>query len=225
MILDLVTPLLQAIAYILLLVVLITYYIKAFRQPQLRHFWLLLALAMTMNFIANIVWIIHFVNTQNALAEISVIDLFYVAAYILIGFALWSYPRVLGRQVWLWVGIAMSLAVVVIFTLYFGHVASNDRGTFINFIIFAGYPILDAGLITLAWLRYRDSSNTRWAGVALLVAIAITSSGLADAVELTGYLSTPLLGGILQNFFWILRHSLMLVAALRVRQPSDVLEE
>jgi hypothetical protein len=221
---DLVAPLMQAVAYILLLIVLTIYYIKAFRQPQMRRFWLLFALAMTMTFMGNVAWIIRFAITQTALDQISAIDLFYGVSYILIGFVIWSYPGVLGRRVWLWVGIVMSLAAAVIFAIYFGHVAPNSQGTFASFIIFAGYPILDSGLVTLAWMRYQAARDTRWAGIALLVAMAITSYGLANTIELAGYLFNPLLGGVLQNFFWILRHVLLLIVALRVRQPADVLE-
>lgn len=221
---DLVAPAMQAIAYLMLLIVLIVYYVRAYQQPGLRRFWLLLAFAWTMNLIANITWIIYFAETQSALSRITLIDLFYVTPYILIGFALWNYPRVLGRSTWVWIAVAMSLALGVVIAIYFGYVITQSKGTLFNFIIYAAYPILDAGLIALAWVRYNAARNTRWAKIALLLACGVTSYGLANGIELTGYVTTPILGGFLQNFFWIMRHVFMLMAALSVHKSSDVLD-
>ena len=225
MLLDLVAPAMQSITYIMLLIVLIVYYVKAFRQPQLRRFWLLFALASTMSLLGNIAWIIHFAVTESALSRISSIDLFYVTSYILIGIALWTYPARVQRRVWPWIAGAMSMALLVVVAVYFGYVAVREKGTLVNFMIYAAYPILDAGLITLAWMRYGSVRGTRWERLALLLACGITSYGVANTVELTGYVSTPILGGFLQNFFWIMRHVFVLMAALSVRAPSDVLEE
>ncbi len=225
MLLDLVAPAMQSITYVMLLIVLIVYYLKAFRQPQLRRFWLLFALASTMSLLANIAWIIHFNVTQSALSRISAIDLFYVTSYILVGIALWTYPTALSRRVWLWMAGAMSLALLAVTAVYFGDAAAREKGTLVNFIIYAAYPIFDAGQITLAWMRYGSVRGTRWEKLALLLACGITSYGLANAVELTGYVSAPILGGFLQNLFWMLRHVFVLMAALSVRTPADVLEE
>jgi hypothetical protein len=225
MIFDVVSPVMQALAYILLLAALVTYYIKAFHQPQLRRFWLLFALAMTLTFIANIVWIVRFVVTQSPLDAISVIDLFYISSYILIGFALWSHPQVLRARVWLWVAAAMFITALLIFAVYLGYVADSDKRNFSNFIIFAAYPIFDAGLITLAWIRYKMESGTRWAGIALLLACAVTSYGLGNSIEVIGFVFAPVMGGFLQNLFWILRHVFVLLVAISVRKPSDVLND
>lgn len=225
MILDLVAPIMQGIAYIMLLLVLIVYYMKAYSQPQLRSFWLLFAVALSMNLIANIGWIMNFTVTQSPLSTVTWLDIFYIIPYLLIGFALWSYPTSLSRRVWLWVGVAVVLALALVVVLYFGQVVPQHRGTFLNFIIYAAYPILDAGLIVLAWARYRAARGTSWAKIALLLACAVTSYGLANTIELTGYVLTPLLNGFLQNFFWILRHVFVLIAALSVRNPSDLLDE
>jgi hypothetical protein len=222
---DIVSPVMQAIAYMLLMIVLIVYYLKALRQPQLRSFWLLFALALTMNLLGNIVWIIRFIVTQTALDGISVVDLFYVASAILTGVALWRYPRVLNGRVWPWVVFAMSAAAFAVFFIYFGYVAPNQHGTFFNFIIYAAYPILDAGLITLAWIRYKSARGTRWTKITLLLALAITSYGLGNAIELTGYVLSPVFDGFLQNFFWILKQVLFLIVAFNVRESSDVLDE
>jgi hypothetical protein len=219
---DLVTPGMQAVAYILLLIVITTYYIKAFRQPELRRFWLLFAVAWTMNLIANIAWIIRFMVTQKPLDALSFIDIFYVIPYLLIGIALWRYPVILPRRTWLPVWIALFVSTSMVLALYFGYAVPNGRGIFSYFINFALYPILDAGLITLAWIRYRAAQDTRWTKIALFLACAVTSYGLGNTLELAGHVTAPVLGGFLQNFFWILRHVLLLMAAFVVHQPSDV---
>lgn len=223
--LDLVSPTMQAIAYCLLLIVLITYYIKAFLQPQLRSFWLLFALAWTMNLVANIGWIIHFANTQSILDRLSWIDLFYVIPYILIGIALWLHPKPLQNRVWIWVGIAIFVAATVVLGFYFGYVSPVVQRAFANFIIYALYPILDAGLIVLAWIRYQAARGTGWGKIALFLACAITSYGLGNSIEVIGFVFAPVLGGFLQNFFWTLRHVFVLLAAISVHRPSDVLNE
>lgn len=224
MTLDLVSPIMQAIAYVMLLIVITAYYIRAYRQPQLRRFWLLFALSWTMNLVANIAWIMHFTITQSPLDALSWIDLFYITPYILIGIALWIYPIPMQPRAWLWVGIAMFTATFCVFFLYFGYVQPESQRAFANYINFALYPILDAGLITLAWIRYRITEDTHWGKVALLLACAVTSYGLGNSIEVIGYVFAPVLGGFLQNFFWILRHVLVLMAAISVRKPSDVLD-
>src|SRR5690349_1324809 len=119
MTLDLVSPIMQAIAYVMLLIVITAYYIRAYRQPQLRRFWLLFALSWTMNLVANIAWIVHFTITQSALDTLSWIDLFYITPYILIGIALWIYPMRMQPRAWLWMGVSMALATLCVFFLYF----------------------------------------------------------------------------------------------------------
>jgi hypothetical protein len=225
MYLDLVSPTMQAIAYCLLLIVLAIYYIKAFRQPQLRSFWLLFALAWTMNLVANIGWIIHFANTQSVLDRLSWIDLFYVTPYILIGITLWTYPKPLQSRVWLWVGTAILVAATIVLGFYFGYVLPVGQRAFANFITYALYPILDAGLIVLAWIRYGEARESHWGKIALLLGCAVTSYGLGNSIEVIGFVFAPVLGGFLQNFFWILRHVFVLLVAISVRKPSDVLEE
>ena len=225
MALDLVSPIMQVIAYVMLLIVITTYYIRAYRQPQLRRFWLLFALSWTMNLVANIAWIAHVAMTQSALDTLSWIDLFYVTPYILIGIALWVHPAPMQQpRIWLWMGIAMLLAILCVFSLYFGYVLPESQRAFVNYINFALYPILDSGLIVLAWIRYQNTRDTHWGKIALLLACAVTSYGLGNSVEVIGYVFAPVLGGFLQNFFWILRHVLVLVAAISVHKPSDVLD-
>lgn len=71
MTLDLISQTLEGVGYLLLLVVLTALWIKSARQPVLRRFWILLALAWTMNLLGNIAWIMHDLVTGTELDNFS----------------------------------------------------------------------------------------------------------------------------------------------------------
>ena len=223
--LDLFSQLLQGLGYILLLVVLAFFCVNAARQPELRRFWILLALAWIMNLLGNIAWIVHDLVTGVPLASFSSVDIFYVSHYVLIGFALWFHPTALPRRAWLWIGVAMLVVNTIIWVFYFPPVMALQKGAWTDFLGYAMYPVLDAALITLAWLRYRASRQSSWARVALLLFCSMTSYGLANTLNLSEYAFSAFTGGILPNLFWILTDVFMLVMALglqkRVFKPDS----
>lgn len=223
--LDLVSPYMQGVSFLALLVALITCYIKAYQQPQLRRFWLLFAIALTMNFAGNISWIFMYTATGDSLNVFTIIDLFYVTSYLLIANALIIYPTPMSQPPGSRVAISMTITALTIGVVYFLHILDGSiRGTFISLLMYCIYPVLDVGLIALAWLRYNDTRGTPWAKISLMLALAMTSYGLADSIELVGYLLSPILDGFLQNIFWMLRHLLILSMTLIVKKASDVID-
>jgi glucan phosphoethanolaminetransferase (alkaline phosphatase superfamily) len=210
---DVISQVLQALGYLLLLVVLTVLWIKAARQPDLRRFWILLALAWTMNLFGNIAWIIHDLVTGTELDNFSLVDFFYVSHYVLIAAALWRYPASLPRRAWLWIGAAMLLVNAVVWAIYFGPLMALKNGLWTDFLGVAMYPVLDAGLIALAWLRYRAERRSTWNRVTLFLFCAMLSYGVANTINMTSYVFSLNAGGLPQNLFWILTDVFILTVA------------
>lgn len=211
---DLISQILQGLGYVSLLVVLAYLGMNAARQPELRRFWILLALAWTMNLLGNIAWVVNDLVTGVQLDSFSSVDIFYVSRYLLIGSALWFYPIALPRRAWLWIGTAMLMVNAIAWMVYYPPIMTLQKGPWTDFLGYAMYPILDVALITLAWLRYRASRQSPWARVALLLFCSMASYGLANTLNLSEYAFSAFTGGVLQNLFWILTDVFVLVMAL-----------
>lgn len=220
---DLISQILQALGYLLLLVVLTYLWIKAARQPNLRRFWILLALAWTMNLLGNIAWIIHDLVTGTLLDTFSAVDLFYVAHYGFIAVALWQYLTPLPRRAWLWIGAAMLAVNALVWAIYFAPLMALKNGAWTDFLGVAMYPVLDAGLITLAWLRYRAARRSAWDRVALFLFFAMMSYGIANTINMTSYVFSMNPSGISQNLFWILTDIFMLTMTFGAKKDIQSL--
>lgn len=211
---DIISQILQAIGYILLLVVLVLLWRKTFRQSEFRHLWGLLALAWTMNLLGNIAWFVHELVTGTELDSLSVVDLFYVLRYVLLGCVLWLYPAPLYRRAWFWIGGAMLAVNVVARVVYFNPAMALMGGDWTDFLGLIMYLVLDAGIVALAWLRVRATRGSAWGRYALLLFCSMASYGIANTINLTEYIFSLVSGGILQNVFWILTDVFLLVLVL-----------
>ncbi|RPI93843.1 MAG: hypothetical protein EHM40_08525 [Chloroflexi bacterium] len=218
---DIILQILQLIGYLLLLVILALLWRKAFRQSEARRFWQLLALAWTMNLLGNIAWIVHDLVTGTELDTFSVIDLFYVSRYVLIGCALWLYPVLLSRRAWFWIGGTMLAASVVVWAVYFEPAMALRGGGWTDFLGLALYPVLDTGIVVLAWLRVRATRGSAWSRYAILLFCVMASYGIANTINLTEYVFSPIAGGILQHVLWVLTDVFLLVIALGADLPRQ----
>ncbi len=218
---DLISQTFQAIGYLLLLVVLTVLWVKTARQTELRRFWILLALAWTMNLFGNIAWIVHDLVTGTELDNFSLVDLFYVAHYGLIAAALWLVPKSLSRRAELWIAGVMLGTAAIVWAVYFIPAMALRGGPWTNFLGVAMYPVLDAGLLTLAWLRLRAARGSTWDRVALLLFCSVASYGIANTLNMTGYVFSPIAGGLLPNVFWILTDVFILILALGSPRVSE----
>jgi hypothetical protein len=210
---DTISQILQAVGYLLLLVILIVLWNKAVRQREWRNFWMFLALAWTMNLFGNIAWVIHDLVTGTALSTFSVVDVFYVMRYVLIGLAFWLYPVPFTRRAGIWIVAAAVIANVLVWAFYFRPAMTMNGGDWVSFLGLALYPILDAAIITLVWLRVRAARGSLWYRNTLLLFCAMTSYGIANTLNLTGYVFS-IFDGLLPNVFWILTDVFLLVMAL-----------
>lgn len=202
----------QALGYITLLLVLASFWRLAFRRPG--RLWGLLALAWTMNLLGNIAWALHDLVTGAALDTFSAVDLFFVLRYALIGVALWLYPTPLPRRDGVWVGMAAFVVNAVVWLVYFTAAMNLRGGDWTAFVGLAMYPVFDAGMIALAWLRVRAARESAWSGYAALLFGAMISYGMANTINLSEYVFQLSTGGVPQNVFWVLTDLFALSAAL-----------
>ena len=213
---DITLQILQLIGYILLLVVLALLWRKAFLPAEYRQFWTVLALAWTLNLLGNIAWAIHDLVTGTPLDTFTGIDLLYVLQYVSIGYALWLYPVSLSRQVWFWVGGAMLAMNVAVWLIYSNRAITPGGMDWVSFLGVAVYPALDAGIVTLAWSRVRLARGSAWRRYAFLMFYAMASYGIANIINLTESVFSPISGGILPHVFWVLTDVFLLWIAVGV---------
>ena len=211
---DTVLQALHTVSYLLLLVVVIVLWGRAFRSRELRNYWGLLALAWTMTLFGNIAWAMHDLVAETALDTLSFVDLFYVQRYWLIGSALWLYPVPLIPRGKFWIGIAAFVVTAIVWTGYFQPAMILSSGNWTNFLGLAIYPILDAAIITLAWLRVRAARDSLWNRNALLLFYALGCYGIANTLNLTRYVFPLMPGTGMPNIFWILEDLFLLIMAL-----------
>ncbi|HSK88045.1 MAG TPA: hypothetical protein VK880_06810 [Anaerolineales bacterium] len=211
----------QFVGYISLLVVLALLWRRAFRPSEFRQLWILLALAWTMNLLGNIAWIVHDLVTGTELDTFSVVDTFYVLRYVLIGWALWLYPTLLSRRAWVWIVGTILAVSVVVWAVYYNPAMALRGGDWTGFLGLALYPVLDAGIVALAWLRMRAARGSAWDRYASLLFCAMASYGIANTINLTEYVFSFDSSGVLQNVFWLSTDIFLLVMLL----GSDVLKE
>ncbi len=218
---DIILQILQASGYLFSLVVLALLWRKALRQSESRQFWMWLALAWSLNLLGNIAWIVHDLVTGTELDTLSVIDLFYVLHYVLVGYVLWLYPAPLSRRAWLWIGGTMFVVNAVVWAVYFNPAMALQGGDWTGFLGLALYPILDAGIIALAWLRVRATRQPPWSRYAILLFGIMASYGIANTLNLTEYVFPPISGGILPNVFWILTDVFLLMLVLGTDSQTE----
>lgn len=215
MTMDIISQILQAIGSLFSLVVLGFLWRRAFRPSEIRTFWVLLAAAWTFGMLGTIAWIVHDLTTETELDAFSIIDLFYVLRYVLLGCVLWLYPAPLPRRDGFWVGGAVLAGSVIAHVIYFDPATALLGGTWIDFLGQVMYLILDVGIIALAWLRVRAPRPTSWDRYVLLLFCAMLSYGAANTINLTEYIFS-LSGGTLQNVLWMLTDVFALILVLRI---------
>ncbi|MCC6260845.1 MAG: hypothetical protein IT311_08285 [Anaerolineales bacterium] len=211
---DATLQILQGIGYLFLLTLLIVFWRKVVRREEIRSFWMLFAMAWTLNLLGNIAWAIHDVTANSPLDTFSAVDLFYISRYLLLGIAIWLYPNSLKRQTGIWAGVAITLTALLVWTIYFNPAMRLRAGDWVNFLGLAIYPILDALLIVFAWFRFRSAQGNGQNKFFLLLLGAMVSYGIANTLNLTNYVFPAANGELLPNIFWILTDTLLLALAL-----------
>jgi hypothetical protein len=212
---DTISQLLQGIEYLLLLVILIVFWTKAFRQRELqRNYWGLLALAWTMNLLGNVAWVVHDLLSKTPLGSLSAVDFFYGLRYVLLGAVLWFLPMRLSRRDGLLIGAAAFVVAVVVSIIYFESAMVLGDGHWLDFLGLAMYPVLDVAMITLAWLRARATREPWWNRNTLFLFCSAACYGIANTLNLAVYVFSAVRVGVFPSVFWILADVFLLIMAL-----------
>ncbi|HEX2997735.1 MAG TPA: hypothetical protein VHP14_23130 [Anaerolineales bacterium] len=224
---DNLSQIFQIISFLFSLVILALLWRRAFRSSEIHRFprhlhdlpsksgqvWILLAAAWTLGMLGTIAWIVHDLVTGTELNEFSIVDVFYISRYTLLGCVLWLYPAPLPRRDGFWICGALLAGVVIAQLIYFKPITALLGGTWLGFLGQVMYLILDVGIIVLAWLRFRAPRPASWDRYVLLLVCAMLSYGTANTINLTEYVFS-LKVGTLQNVLWTLTDVLMLILAL-----------
>lgn len=210
---DNLSQIFQTISFLFSLVILALLWRRALRLSEIHRFWTFLAAAWTLGMLGTIAWIVHDLVTGTELSEFSIVDLFYISRYVLLGCVLWLYPAPLSRRDGVWVGGALLAGGVIARAVYFEPITALLGVTWIGFLGQVMYLILDVGIIALAWLRFRAPRPASWNRYVLLLVCAMLSYGTANTINLTEYVFS-LKVGTLQNVLWTLTDVLILILAL-----------
>ena len=171
------------------------------RSASTRRLWGLLAAGWTVNLLGDVAWGVHDQLFETALPPLSWLDVLYVARYLLIGLAFWTYPtRWPHRHLWQVAG-TMALAALIAWVAFYQPVlAATDR----SWAYFAGlalYPILDAGLVYVAWIRYRRQDQNK--KVLLVLFLSTISYSIANLINFGTRMASPGADSLLANLLWL----------------------
>lgn len=123
------------------------------RRAQ-RPFWMALALGWTLNLIGNVIWAAVDILSGESVPTLTWIDAFYLARYALVGAALWCWPDLLPGRRALQTAAVVGLVGMLGWFLVFRPTWSAAGGPWTHILGVAMYPVLDAGLVFLAWARW-----------------------------------------------------------------------
>jgi hypothetical protein len=211
---DTIAQILHAMEYLLLLATLIVFWGKTFRQPELRNYWGLLALAWTMNLLGNIIWVVNDLFSKNALDSLTAVDFFYGLRYILLIAVLWLHPVRLTRREGAWASALGFVVAVIVSIVYFESAPVLRNEDWTDFLGLAIYPVLDVAMVTLAWLRTRTTRDPWWIRNTLFLFCSMACYGIANTINLAHYIFSAISVGISPSVFWTLANAFLLIMAL-----------
>jgi len=207
---------LMAVSFLLSLILVALLWWMAAKSVTARRFWELLAAAWTLNLLADVGWGVH--EMVGGEGQPAWTDALYLGRYVLILLAFWLHPKAWPRRRWLEVLAAIVLAGLVLW-LSLARPAWVISQEPLGFILGRmGYPILDAGLLCAAWLRWRSVSAASLRQAMALITLGILSYGVANWINF----GVPMMPSpsaeiylLLANFFWLLTTALVGLAAWR----------
>jgi hypothetical protein len=193
----------------------------AWRSERRPGFWRLLALAWSLTVLGNAVWIAYEMWSGAAVPTLTWIDALYLARYALIGAALWLHPRPWpARRAWEPVAVLIAFAGLA-WLLFLRPVWRSAGGTWDHFLGVAIYPVLDAGLIYLAWRRWRGTRAAPFGRAVVRLLGALLTYGVANWINFRVRMSSLEAGSLLATAFWLASDVLALAAALTVRRRDQ----
>lgn len=190
----------QILAFVLGLVAAGLLWWAACQGVQPRGLWGWLAAAWTVDLLGDLIWGAYELLSGESLPYISWVDAIYMARYVLILVAFWRGLGVpVGRQ---WIRLLVLLPLVaVVATVGFCLSVPAPRQT-APWLAGAVYPVLDAGLLYVAWEAWRQETAGGLRNVLGLLCLALLAYGLADCLNFYGQAIPYDAATSLAAFFW-----------------------
>jgi hypothetical protein len=168
------------------------------KSPPTRRFWLFLALAWTMNLVADLAWgILEMVKPEIWLDWI---DYLYLGRYLLVFLAFYLFPQVWGWKQWLLMLILMLAGWILVWLLIARPAQNPDSEYALAGMIF---PVLDVGICYAAWHRWKAETSPLKTSLAWILA-GMLSYGLANWFNYSVRITAPKGDSIFALIFWLL---------------------
>lgn len=192
------TDILYAISFFLSLGLAGTLWWVVARYPEARRFWGLLALAWTMNLVADLAWGV--LTLADADFWLDWIDYLYFARYGVIFLAFWLIPRPWGWKPWIGVLASLVAGGILVWLLIARPVENPDPAYALAGMVF---PILDAGLVCAAWYRWQTAER-RMNRPLLWVLLGMATYGAANWFNYHARIVDPEADSVFALAFWLL---------------------
>jgi hypothetical protein len=172
------------------------------RFADARQLWGFLAIAWTLNLVADIGWGIY--GMLGGEGQPSWTDALYMVRYLMVLLAFWFYPTAWPLRKGLGILTTMAATVLVFWIaliLPFQALAVWPLEDVLGGLI---YPVLDAAVITAAWSRWRGTPSGSLRRVMVFLFIAMLVYGTANWLNYGARMVASDVESILPTIFWSL---------------------
>ncbi|MFN2151853.1 MAG: hypothetical protein ACK2T5_09685 [Anaerolineales bacterium] len=186
------------ISFFLSLFVLVGLWRIAAKFPVTSRLWSLLALAWTLNLIADLVWgILVFVAPDIWLDWI---DYLYIGRYLLVFAAFWLYPQPWGWRQWVAMFASMLIGWLLVWLLLARPADNPDPSYALAGMIF---PVMDVGILFGAIYRWR-MAEAAMQKTLLWLSVAMFAYGAANWFNYSVRVTKPEADSLLALILWLL---------------------
>lgn len=222
---ETIVNILYGISFLFSLVLIGLLWWLAARRPQARLFWGLLATGWTINTLSSLIWGALAAYAAESESAFYLIDGMYAARYLFVGLALWLYPGKLPWRQLLGILVAMAAAFVVLWFAFVGPLQTRTGQTLAYLLQGTIFPLLDAGMIYLAWARWQSVKGQSLNRVMFWLALSALAYGVANWGNFWVRSIEPEASSLLVMLFWLLTDVFVFVAAwIFLRQNKTSVE-
>ena len=179
-----------------------------------RCLWVWLAAAWTVALLGSIAWGVYELVTGESLPYLSVVDVLYLARYVLILVAFWRCLCVPAGEQWIRLLMALVVGTAVAIGGFFVSVPIPRQTGY--WLAGAVYPILDVGLLYVAIEARRCEPEGRLQNTLGFLALALLAYGAANWLNFFGQAIPFQPAAGLSTLFWPLSDILVGLGVLRL---------
>jgi hypothetical protein len=186
----------------------------AYTSTHPRCLWVWLASAWTVALLGSIAWGVYELVTGESLPYLSVVDVLYLARYVLILVAFWRCLCVPAGEQWIRLLMALVVGTAVAIGGFFVSVPIPRQTGY--WLAGAVYPILDVGLLYVALEARRCEPEGRLQNTLGFLALALLAYGAANWLNFFGQAIPFQPAAGLSTLFWPLSDILVGLGVLRL---------